>query len=121
MRNILSYIIALLLILPFHTLEYVKTVLHVAHHDHDHDHHHDHHHKSKLATDHKDARDEADPDQPVHNHDRDVWGLFANPGLTQAVSFVFLRPFVFQIPPLFEVKNPRCDPFLGSLLRPPIA
>jgi len=121
MRNALSYIIALLLILPFHSLKYVKTVFHVAHHDHDHHHGHDHDHTPKPRNDHKETTHRNDSDPPTHSHERDVWGLFANPGLAQSVSFVFLRQFRFQPPLLFDVKSTRCDPFLGSLLRPPIA
>jgi hypothetical protein len=108
----------------------VNTVLHVTHHDHDHDVDMDHEHDSvdhdaedlssasgvEQDFSHQDA-----PGQPVHSHDKDIWGLFANPGLSQHPSVVKVPAFVFLHPPVIEVDVAICELFSGSLLRPPIA
>lgn len=121
MRYALGSIITLLLLLPFHSLKFVETVLHVAHHGHDHHHEHNSGSKAESPMNKQTDSHEGTSKEPDHTHSRDVWGLFAHPGLTQTVSFPFHRESIYQPPPLIHVKALIYDPFSGSLLRPPIA
>jgi hypothetical protein len=128
MKSIFFYIVAFMLALPAHPLSYVKTVLHVTHHDHDEEIDHDHysvdHDAEELSSPlvrKQDFSHNHAPGQPVHSHEKDVWGLFANPALNQSPGVVNLPAFVFLDPPVFKVDASISDPICGSLLRPPIA
>jgi hypothetical protein len=139
MRPVLAYIIALLLIVPFHTLSYVTTMLHISQHSvkseydehhegtgHSHDENGEHHEhdvddSAPDSAPGKDLDHRHGPNQAAHSHDRDIWGLFANPGICSQIS---LASFPDSIPlnmPMFEVHPTISSLFSGSLLRPPIA
>jgi hypothetical protein len=135
MKTVLAYIFTALLVLPFHILTYVKTVLHVVHQDHAHhdDHNEDGDHSHDNSIDHEsdevslslkensDLSHQHAPNQPVHSHHMEIWGLFSNPGVSQRVSLMNLPAFKFLDPPVFEVNIAISELFSGSLLRPPIA
>ena len=129
MKLRLVYILALLLGLPVYTLSYVKTVLHVAHHEHEHDEDPDHSHDHSDRKTHADGPDtgqdfgqRGSPDQPAHSHDRDVWGLFSHPGLSQDSLIVDTAEAAVAFNLAFlDFDTLAAEPFSGSLFRPPIA
>ncbi len=136
MRLFLAYILAALLVLPIHALVYVNAVLHVAHADHEHHHDddheadHDYHEPSHhdIAVDSAESDDQNTefshrhaPDQPLHSHHMEIWGLFAIQGVPQQPSFAHAVTFRFQEPPIHSSFTAISDPCARSLLRPPIA
>jgi hypothetical protein len=122
MKSIISYIFAVLLCLPVHTLSYVKTVLHVAQHVHEHDEDIDHEASSESPGTAPDLSHRHTPDQPVHSHDMDIWGLLSHSGLSQQAKIVCDAPAsqTFELP-FFDIDPFMPESFSGSLLRPPIA
>ncbi len=135
MRLFLAYILAALLVLPIHALSYVNAVSHVAHADHehhhddeheaDHDHHGTHHeiaqHSVRSDNPNPDFSHRHAPDQPVHSHHMEIWGLFAIQGVPQQPSFAHAVTFKFQGPLIHSSFTAISDPCARSLLRPPIA
>lgn len=137
MRPVFAYIIALFLIVPFHTLSYVKTMLHLAqqvepdghehnenatpsHDEDDHPHEHDPDQSSPESGEGKDLSHRHAPNQEVHSHEMDIWGLFSIPGVCTQVTIANLSDSVSLDPPRLDANSIISDPFLASILRPPI-
>ncbi len=131
MKYIFFNILAFLLILPFQTMNYVKTLAHVMLYEHgshpshehsSHDHEDGNSEEDAASADLQDHSKQAKSSQaPQHNHNKEIFGFFTDIGVSSGLFFTELPTFVFRVPSLFASHVLVCKSSGQGLLRPPIA
>lgn len=131
MRLTVLNILALLFILPLQTLSYVKTFSHLqhslAHHDQEeaHGNSHDHssgHEHDESAPSNDPVTHRHSPDEPLHSHAKDFWGIFSNAIALQSAPHqdTSLIDHSYPHTATFFVESLHSQYSARSLLRPPI-